>query len=116
MYSGDCTRASCVNKSTVTRVLRSRSVSKKEARSKEHEIVDLDAEESASERVDRLITHQAGSELGAAPRDHLTFAKFASPLVISYSHIATLVISIAIAAVCITYDLPPRLPLLVIMP
>ena len=36
--------------------------------------------------------------------------------VISYSHIATLVISIAIAAVCITYDLPPRLPLLVIMP
>ena len=33
-----------------------------------------------------------------------------------YSHIATLVISIAIAAVCITYDLPPRLPLLVIMP
>ena len=36
--------------------------------------------------------------------------------VISYSHMATLVISTTIAAVCITYDLPPRLPLLAIMP
>ena len=43
------THASCVNKVTVTRVLRS--ISKKEACSKEPEIVDLDGEESVSERV-----------------------------------------------------------------
>ena len=50
-----------VKNSTVTRVLRS--VSKKGARHKEPEVVDLDdiAEESVSEQVARLITHQAGA-------------------------------------------------------
>ena len=55
--SEDGTRPSCVKKSSMTRVLRS--VSKKGARSKEPEIVDLDEEESVSERVARLVTHQA---------------------------------------------------------
>ena len=43
----------------MTKVLRS--VSKKGARPKEPELVDLDAEESVSERVARLITHQVGA-------------------------------------------------------
>ena len=47
--SEDGTRPSRVKKSSVTRVLRS--VSKKGARSKEPEIVDLDEEESVSKRV-----------------------------------------------------------------
>ena len=55
------TRASRVEKSAVTRVPVLRSVSKKGARSKEAEIVDLDAEESVFEQVVRLITHQAGA-------------------------------------------------------
>ena len=67
-----------VKKSTVTRVLRS--VSKKGAQSKEHEIVDLDVEESVSERVARLITNQAGANyIRVAP--HLKFEEWlASPL------------------------------------
>ena len=63
--SEDGTRASRVNKSSMTRVLRS--VSKKGARSKEPEVVDLDAEESVSERVARLITHQAGARGCSSP-------------------------------------------------
>ena len=59
------TRASHVKKSTMTRVLCS--VSKKGVRSKEPEIVDLDAEESASQRVARLITHQAGARGCSSP-------------------------------------------------
>ena len=47
--SEDGTRASRVKTSSMTRVLRS--VSKKGARHKEPEVVDLDAEESVSERV-----------------------------------------------------------------
>ena len=57
--SEDGTPASRVKNPTVTRLLRS--VSKKVARSKEPEIVDIAAEERASEQVARLITHQAGA-------------------------------------------------------
>ena len=49
----------------MTRVLCS--VSKKGARHKEPELVDLDAEESVSERVARLITHQAGARGCSSP-------------------------------------------------
>ena len=63
--SEDGTRTSRVKKSSMTRVLRS--VSKKGARSKEHEIVDLDEEESVCERVARLITHQAGAKGCSSP-------------------------------------------------
>ena len=63
--SEDGARASRVKKTTVAKVLRS--VSKKGARSKEHEIVDLDADESVSERVARLITHQAGARGCSSP-------------------------------------------------
>ena len=63
--SEDGARPSRVKKSSVTRVLCS--VSKKGARSKEPEIVDLDEEESVSERVARLITHQAVTRGSSSP-------------------------------------------------
>ena len=55
--SEDGTWPSRVKKSLVTRALRS--VSRKGARSKEPEIVDLDKEESVAEQVARLIAQQA---------------------------------------------------------
>ena len=55
--SEDGTRASRVKKTSMARVLRS--VSKKGVQHKEPKAVDLDAEESVSERVAMLITHQA---------------------------------------------------------
>ena len=63
--SEDGTRPSRVKKSSVSRALRS--VSKKGARSKEPEIVDLDREESVSERVARLITLQAVARGSSSP-------------------------------------------------
>ena len=63
--SEDGTHPSRVKNSSVTRVLRS--VSRKGARSKEPEIVDLDGEESVAERVARLITQQAVA-IGVAHR------------------------------------------------
>ena len=51
--SEDSTRSSRVKKSAMTRTLHS--VSRKGVRPKEPEIVDLDKEESVSERVARLI-------------------------------------------------------------
>ena len=64
--SDDGTRPSRVKKTTVTRTLRS--VSMKNARSKEPEIVDLDKEESVSERVARLIALRAGAR-GSSSHD-----------------------------------------------
>ena len=63
--SEDGTRSSRVEKNTVTRALRS--VSRKGARSKEPEIVDLDKEESVSERVARLIALQAVARGSSSP-------------------------------------------------
>ena len=64
--SEDGTRASRVKNSPMARVLRS--VSRKGARNKEpKEAVDLDEEESVSERVARLITHQAGARGCSTP-------------------------------------------------
>ena len=65
--SEDGTRPSRVKKTTVTRALRS--VSRKGARSKKPEIVDLDKEESVSERVARLIQFalQAGARGSSSP-------------------------------------------------
>ena len=63
--SDDGTRPSRVKTSSVTRALRS--VSKKGARSKEPDIVDLDEEESVSERVARLITHQVAARGSSSP-------------------------------------------------
>ena len=54
-----------MKKSSVARALRS--VSKKGARSKEPEIVNLDKEESVSERVARLITLQAVTRGSSSP-------------------------------------------------
>ena len=59
------TRPSRVKKTTATRALRS--VSRKGARSKEPEIVDLDREESVSERVARLIALQVGARGSSSP-------------------------------------------------
>ena len=63
--SEDGTRSSCVENSTVIRALRS--VSRKGARSKEPETVDLDKEESVSERVARLIALQAVARGSSSP-------------------------------------------------
>ena len=60
--SEDGTRPSCVKKTMATRVLRSVST-KKSARPQEHEIVDLDVEESVAKRVAGLLTHQAGARV-----------------------------------------------------
>ena len=59
--SEDGTHPSRVKQSTVTRVLCSVS-SKKGARSQDHGIVELDADESVAERVARLLAHQAGAK------------------------------------------------------
>ena len=61
----------------MTRALRS--VSKKVARSKEPELVDLDEDESVSERVARLITQQAVA-IGVAHRLMVGRNHFASHL------------------------------------
>ena len=68
--SEDGTRPSRVITLLVTWVLRS--VSKKGARSKEPNIVDVEEEESVSERVARLITHQvvARGSLSPASREN----------------------------------------------
>ena len=58
----DGTRPSRVKKTTATRVLRS-VLTKKTTRPQEHEIVDLDVEESVAERLARLLAHQAGASL-----------------------------------------------------
>ena len=63
--SQDGTRSSRVKKSAMSRALRS--VSRKGARSKEPEIVDLDKEKSISERVVRLIALQAGAKGSSSP-------------------------------------------------
>ena len=63
--SEDGTRPSRVKKSSVTRALRS--VSRKGARSKEPEIVDLDKEESVDERVARLIARHATPRGSSSP-------------------------------------------------
>ena len=48
-----------------------RSVStKKTARPQEHEIVDLDVEESVAERVARFLAHQAGARASLSPENH----------------------------------------------
>ena len=60
-----CTRSSRVKNTTVTRKLRS--VSRKGARSKEPEIVDLDKEESISEPVARPFALQAGARGSSSP-------------------------------------------------
>ena len=66
----DGTRQSRVKTTTVTRVRCSVS-SKKGARSQEHEhdIVDLDAEESVADRVDRLLAHQAEARASSPPEN-----------------------------------------------
>ena len=61
------THPSRVKTTTVTRVLQSMSSKKKGARSQEHNIVELDAEESAAERVVRLLAHQAGARASSSP-------------------------------------------------
>ena len=63
--SEDGTRSSRVKKTTVTRMLLS--VSRKCAKSTEPAIVDLDREESVSERVARLIALQAGARGSSSP-------------------------------------------------
>ena len=63
--SEDGTRASRVKTSSMKRALRS--VLKKGARSKEPEIVDLDEEESVSERVARLIAQQTVATGSSSP-------------------------------------------------
>ena len=75
--SEDGTRPSRVKKSSVTRVLRS--VSRKGARSKEPEIVDLDEDESVSERVARLITHQAVARGSSSPDNQKNNSTVLSP-------------------------------------
>ena len=55
--SEDGTRPSRVKTTAATRVLRSASM-KKTPRPQEHEIVDLNAEESVAEQVARLLAHQ----------------------------------------------------------
>ena len=63
--SEDDTRSSRVKKTAVTRALRS--VSRKGARSKEPEILDLDKEESVSKRVARMIALQPGARGSSSP-------------------------------------------------
>ena len=60
-----------MKKSTVTRVLRSSSVSKKlkGARSQDHDIVELDEEERVAERVAGLLAHQAGAKGSSSPEN-----------------------------------------------
>ena len=61
------TRTSRVKTTAATKVLRSVSSKKKGTRPKEHEVVDLDAEESVAEQVARLLAHQAGARGSSSP-------------------------------------------------
>ena len=67
--SEDGTRSSRVKKTTATRVLRSVSVRKTTQTQEQHEVVDLDAEETVAERVAKLLALQAGARASSSP-DH----------------------------------------------
>ena len=55
---------------TATRVLRSVSVRKTTQPQKQHEVVDLDQEETVAENVAKLLTLQAGAKASLSPDHH----------------------------------------------